>query len=180
MMKATLFGRFMTVTFLAGALCSFMSIAAAAADSAGNTTASDDWQFKAEVYGWFPTIKGTLPTDDDLEIKFDDILENLDFTFMGGFQARKGKWAIVSDVVYLKLSADEAGNTTIPVGPLSVPTRVDFDVEMKTWIVDLAGAYRIYQTGKHDVQVLAGVRYLWLDVGAKLDTSVIPGGGGRV
>ena len=167
----------MTVTFLAGALCLFMSIAAAAADSEGNTTASDDWQFKAEVYGWFPVIKGTLPTGDDIEMKFDDILGNLDFTFMGGLMARRGKWSIVSDVVYLKLSADDSGNTTIPIGPLSVPTRVDFDVEMETWIASLASAYSIYRTDKHDVQVLAGVRYLWLEVGTKLDTSVIPGGG---
>ena len=89
MMKATLFGRFMGVTFLAGALCSFMSIAATAAGSAGNTTASDDWQFKAQAYGWLPAIKGTLPTDDDIEIKFDDILESLDFTFMGGLMASR-------------------------------------------------------------------------------------------
>ena len=53
-------------------------------------------------------IKGTLPTDDDIEIPFDTILDSLDFTFMGALQARRGKWAIVSDVVYLKLSVNEA------------------------------------------------------------------------
>jgi hypothetical protein len=147
-MKAYLFGRSLTVIFLAGALSSFMSIAATAAGSEGNTTASDDWQFKAEAYGWFPVIKGTLPTDDDIEIKFDDILENLDFTFMGGLMARRGKWSIVSDVVYLKLSADESGKTTIPVGPFNVPTRVDFDVKMENWIASLAGSYSIHQTDK--------------------------------
>jgi hypothetical protein len=71
----------------------------------------------------------------------------------------------------------DAGKTTIPIGPLSIPTRVDIGVEMETWIVDLAGSYSIHRTDKHDVQVLAGVRYLWLEVGTKLDASVIPGGG---
>jgi hypothetical protein len=46
---------------------------------------------------------------------------------------------------------------------------------MESWIVNLAGAYRVHQADKFDVQVLAGARYLSLDVGAKLDTSVVPG-----
>jgi hypothetical protein len=177
MMRAYLFSRFITVAFLAGGLCSFTSFAVAATDSAGNTTASDNWQFKAEIYGWLPVIKGTLPTDDDIEITFDEILDSLDFTFMGALQARRGKWSLVSDVFYLKLSADEAGKTTIPIGPLSVPTRVDFGVDMETWVANLAGSYSIHRTDKHDVQVLAGVRYFSLDVGAEVDASVIPGGG---
>jgi hypothetical protein len=98
-----------------------MPIAATAADSAGDIAASDSWQFKVQAYGWFPVIKGTLPTDDDIEITFDEILDSLDFTFMGGIQASRGKWAIVSDVVYLKLSPDEAGKTTIPIGPSGIP-----------------------------------------------------------
>ncbi len=116
MMRASVFGLFITVTFLAGALCTFMPVVVAAADSAGNTSASDNWQFKAMAYGWLPVIKGTLPTDDDIEITFDEILDSLDFTFMGGIMASRGKWSIVSDVVYLKLSADDAGKTTIPDG----------------------------------------------------------------
>jgi hypothetical protein len=171
---------FITVTFLAGALCTFMPIAAAAADSAGNIKASDDWQFKAQAYGWLPAIKGTLPTDDDIEITLDEILDSLDFTFMGGIMASRGKWSIVSDVVYLKLSPDEAGKTTIPIGPLSIPTRVDFGADMETWIANLAGSYSIHRTDKHDVQVLAGVRYFSLEVGTELDASVIPGGGAVV
>ena len=56
-----------------------------------------------------------------------------------------------------------------------MPTRVGFEAEMKTWIVILAGAYRVLQADNYDVQVLAGARYLSLDVTTKLDTSLVPG-----
>lgn len=170
----------MTVAWLTGAIGWFTPFAANAADSAGNTATSDDWQFKVQAYGWLPTIEGTLPTDNDIELKIDDIFDYLDMTFMGAFQARRDKWAIVSDVVYLKLSTDEGGKTTVPVGPLNVPTRVDIGVEMTTWIVNLAGAYRVYQTDKYDVQLLAGARYFYLDTKAELDTSIVPAGGVEV
>jgi len=180
MKRINMFSRFVTVACLMGAIGLFTPLASTAADAAGSTTTSDDWQFKVQAYGWLPTIEGTLPTGNDIELSIDDIFDNLDMTFMGVFQARRDKWAIVSDVVYLKLSADEAGNTTIPIGPLNVPTRVDIGVDMKTWIVNLAGSYRVYQTDKYDVQLLAGARYLSLDTEAELDTSIVPAGGTEV
>lgn len=175
MKKAYECSRFVAAAWLAGAIGLFTPFGSTVADSPVNTTTNDDWQFKAELYGWLPTIEGTLPTGDDIEITIDEIIDNLDFTFMGVFQARRDKWAVVADAVYLKLSADKAGVTTIPIGPFDVPTRVDFGVEMKAWIVNLAGSYRIHQADRFDVQVLAGARYLSLDVGAELDTSLIPG-----
>ena len=180
MERINLFGRFKTVLTLTGAIGLFTPFAPTAADAAGTNTTGDDWQFTVEAYGYLPTIGGTLTTGDDIELEFDDILENLDFTFLGVLQARKGKWAIVSDVSYLKLSADEGGNRTVPLGSFNVPTRVDIGVEMTTWIVNLAGSYRVYQTDKYDVQLLAGARYFYLDTKAELDTSIVPAGGTEV
>jgi len=175
MTRATLFGRFVAVARLTGAIGLFSPFAWTAADAAGNTTTSDDWQFKAEVYGWLPTIDGTLPTGDDIEITLDEIFDNLAMTFLGVFQARRDKWAVIADVAYLKLSADKAGSTTVPIGPVDIPTRVDVALDMKGWFANLAGSYRVYQADNFDVQVLAGARYLSLDAEAKLDTSLVPG-----
>jgi hypothetical protein len=157
---------------------SLLTAASAAAEESISIEPSDGWQFKAQAYGWLPTIEGTLPNGDDMELEIDDILDNLDFTFMGVLEAQKGKWSIVPDIVYLKLSADEGGNTTVdpmPGNNFVIPTRVDFGVEMEAWIVNLAGGYSVYQSNTHDFQVLAGVRYLSLEVTAELDASIIPG-----
>jgi hypothetical protein len=175
MKKTSMYSRLLPAAWLAAAMGLVIPFGSTVADSPGNTAADDHWQLKAELYGWLPTIAGTLPTGDDIEITIDEIVDNLDFTFMGVFQARRDEWAVVADAVYLKLSADDAGVTTMPIGPLNVPTRVDLGFEMKAWIVNLAGAYRIHQADRFDVQVLAGARYLSLDVGAEPDTSLIPG-----
>lgn len=175
MKSKSLLGRLVALAWFTGAFGLCLPGATSAADAAGGTTANDDWQFKAEAYGWLPTIKSELATGDEIELDLNDIFDYLDMTFMGVFQARKGKWAFVSDVTYLKLSGDRAGNRSMPIGPFDVPTRVDIGVEAKGWLVNLAGAYRVLQAEKFDVQLLAGARYLSVDVDATLDTSLIPG-----
>lgn len=171
-MQSLFFSKFVSAALFTGVL---FIIALPAAAETEHAEENDNWQFKVEAYGWLPAIESTLPTGDEINLSLDDILDNLDFTFMGLIQARRDKWAIVSDLIFLKLSFDETVNRTIPVGPLDVPAQVDIGVDMKTWIVNLAGSYRIYQADKFDVQVLAGVRYLSLDVGASLDVDLFPG-----
>jgi hypothetical protein len=78
-------------------------LASTAADTAGNVSTSDDWQFKAESYGWLPTIEGRLPTGDDIEITVDEMFDNRDMMFLGVFHARRGKWAVIAYLAYLKL-----------------------------------------------------------------------------
>ena len=174
MKKSRSFNRFVTaasVTMVIGLFSLFEPAVA------GNTSTGDDWQFKAEAYGWLPDIEATTPGGEDIEIPIDDILDNLEFTFMGGLLASKGRWSFLSDVVYLKLSADEGGTKLVNPGPgnsLVIPTKVDIGVEMENWIVNLAGSYSVYQTDTHDVQILAGLRYFWLELTGELDTSVIP------
>jgi len=46
---------------------------------------------------------------------------------------------------------------------------------VRTRTLSIGGSYRVHQADRFDVQVLAGARYLSLDLGAKLNTSLIPG-----
>ncbi len=55
----------------------------------------ESWQFGASIYGWFPDISGQTAFSPsggggDFEIGVDQILDNLEFTLMGTFDARKG------------------------------------------------------------------------------------------
>ena len=168
-------GRHVGVACLTGAMALLVALVSNAADAARNSTNNNDWQFKFQTYGYLPTIEATLSTDDEIKLDVSDIFDYLDMTFLGVFQARRGKWAFVSDAAYLKISDDNTGNTTVPIGPVNVPTQVGIDFELESWVVNLAGAYRVYQADTFDVQVLAGARYLTMDVDAKLDISLIPG-----
>ena len=137
--------------------------------------ADDEWEYKVELYGYFPGIEATLFTGNELEIKVEDIFSNLDMTFLGVFQARKGDWALVLDASYLKISADETGTRTLPIGPGGIPTDVDIGLDMEGTVINLDASYRILETDRYDVQIVAGPRYLSLDIQAELDASLLPG-----
>src|SRR5436190_17543972 len=62
---------------------------------------SDQWQFRASVYGWLPDIGGktTFPADGGSSINVDasKIIGALKFTFMGTIEAQKGRWGGFTD-----------------------------------------------------------------------------------
>jgi len=58
------------------------------------------------AYGWGPGIEGNFGlrnTNSDVDVSFSDILEDLQMGAMGQGEARKGKWSILVDGLYMKL-----------------------------------------------------------------------------
>ena len=141
------------------------------------TAAESEWKFGASVYGWFPDISGKTAfsdaTDgDEFEIDVKDILDNLEFTFQGGLDARKGRWGFATDLIYMSVGASQRASRDGTIGgneiPVDVSARVELD--MKSWIWTTAGYYRAVDEANASFDVLAGVRYI--DVEQKLDWSL--------
>lgn len=92
---------------------------------------------------------------------FDTLISNLNMAFMGAFEARKDRWALGADLIYLDVGANNGG--TVPLRRASGAT-ADLDVaagvETKGWVINLAGAYNLVDTDKARLDVLAGARYL--------------------
>jgi len=125
---------------------------------AAEETSTDSWKFSAAIYAWMPAIKGETANGKDVDISFSDIVNNLDFTFMGGLAARKNKLSLLTDVIYMDL--DDTSNSTVVQGPpisLSVT-----NVELKAWIVTPMVAYNVVQSGRVQLDLLAGARYLYM------------------
>ncbi len=119
---------------------------------------------------WAASIGVTTASGSDIDIEFSDIISNLDMTFMGAFGARKGKWSLLTDVIYLNISDDDQGTLTVPIGSgFSVGT--DASVELSSWIVTPVVSYNIMQTEKASLDVLGGARYLWMKNDIKLKIS---------
>jgi opacity protein-like surface antigen len=137
--------------------------------AAEETAQKDGWQFGGNLYMCMPTIGGKTPSGDKIEIEFNDILKNLEFTYMGGVEARNGRWHITTDVIYLKLKQENDGKVTAPVGPGEVDLKVDATVKLQSWIVTPAIGYSFIDTEKVRMEVLAGARYLWLKPELDLD-----------
>jgi hypothetical protein len=132
--------------------------------------ASDHWKFDATLYLWGAGIDADTQTGGEIDISFDDILNDLDMAFMGSVGARKGKWSLAADTIYLDISQDEGGSETIPVlGPVTVERTVDTDIDMKASITTFGGGYNLVDNERVALDLMAGGRYAWVDVSVKLD-----------
>jgi len=139
-----------------------------------NAAEPDEWEYTAQIYLWGAGITGQTSSGGDVDIGFNTIMDHLDMAFMGGFAAQHGKWSLLVDPVYMKLSGSKGWSENIPVGPLDVPTRFEGSLELKSWITNLGVGYEVMRTDKSSLDVLAGTRYLSMDVDVQLDlTNVI-------
>ena len=128
---------------------------------------NEPWQFGASIYGWFPDISGQTSFSQstgggDFEIGIDSILENLNFVLMGTFDARKGRWGVVTDMLYMDVGDSQSGVREASIGRVQLPVTANGNVEigMQSWIVTLAGYYRTVDRPEIKLDLLGGVRYL--------------------
>ena len=142
---------------LAAGVCALsLSVAQAADDSAGD----DTWQFGGAIYLWGAGIGGETRTGDDIDMSFSDLMKNLDMAFMGMLTARKGKWSLLSDVIYLNVSDDKSRTTNGEL--IGQPVTAKLDVGLKSLIISAAAAYEVYENARTQLDVLAGGRYLYM------------------
>ena len=158
---------------------------------------SDKWQFSLTPYLWLPTIDGALkysppggggsPT---LEVGPTDWLDLLNIGALISGSARKGRYSISSDLVYLSLTSKNDGrvvsvedNITVPGVPIPIPISASINLNTRTdldglvWMI--AGGYALQETETSSLDVFAGVRYFSVDVTSSWDLTAditTPGG----
>ena len=120
-----------------GVICSFASSGPVLATDSSPT---GNWQHSVSLYAWLPALDGEFKYQRDngesLPIDSSQILDALNMTFMGAYEARKDKWVLLGDLIYLNLSNDKDRET---IGYSNV------DMRLKGWQVGLYGGYN--QTG---------------------------------
>ncbi|UXU86122.1 hypothetical protein [Burkholderia sp. S-53] len=119
------------------------------------------WQFEVTPYLWGAGLNGWARIGADtptvpLNASFSEVWRNLDLGAMASFEARKGRWAILFDSIYIKVS-----HTTDPLLGGALGTA---ELGLKETILQLAGAYRVYDSAVVPVDVLAGARYAHISV----------------
>ena len=129
--------------------------------AAEEVTQKDGWQFKAAPFMWVATLGGESAAGGDIDIDFSTIIDNLDMTFMGIFEAKNGKWGFLAEVIYLDLGDDDDA----ALGPVLTLS----DVEIKSWIVTPIVTYKVMKSDQLDLDLLAGARYLYMKVGLEID-----------
>lgn len=141
-------------------------------------SAPEPWEYRAQIYLWFPSIDGETrfpPSSGGTvgaTVNASDYLSALQFAFMGTFEARKGRWGVLTDVIYLSFEKDKSGTRDLtltgPGGALEIPVGASADATLKLsgWQWGLAGTYTAIRKPGYELQVLGGFRYL------KIDTSI--------
>src|SRR5438270_321396 len=77
-----------------------------------SSTASVDengWHFNLTPYLWFPGLSGTAGVrghDVSVHASPGDLLSHFDIGLMGAFEARKKRWVIPVDFMWMKLEGD--------------------------------------------------------------------------
>lgn len=137
------------------------------------------WRFEFTPYLFGASLTGTTGTSNvraNVDMSFDDILDNLDSGFMAMFEARKGRWGFGLDGVYFKLK-DETARTWQGPGGIGTATG-ELQATMTQQIYQLFANYRV-SDGPSSMDVVGGARYTKLDADLDLVTTtggLLPGG----
>jgi hypothetical protein len=108
----------------------------------------DRWHYEFSPYLWAAGLDtsvriGNLSTESTINAS--DVLSHLDLGLMGAFEARRGRWGVLFDAMYVNLSTD----------------RRNTHIEMTQQMYSLAGLWRAAD-GPYTVDLMAGARYNYI------------------
>jgi len=128
---------------------------------------SSGWEFTTALYAPLMGLEGEIGVaglaPSHVDVPFDDILDNLDAGLSGAFEAKKDRWSITVDAIWLKLSA--AAN---PIASSYV--RFSQDQVMAS----LSVGYEIYGSESTSLDLVVGAALNSIDVDLDLFTPNLP------
>lgn len=138
----------------------------AVADEGGANPFPTDWQYELTLYGFaagFDGDVGIRSVDAEVDVGFDDILENLDFGAMGFIAGRNDTWSFVLDAVYLKVSAESSNARSIDRRFVNTTLTTGLDVELEQTMVEGFIGRRILgnreSSTPYRIDAVGGLRY---------------------
>jgi hypothetical protein len=141
-------------------------------------TADDHWQFELTPYLFASGLYGTTGVqgvEADVEMGFDDILEQLEMGLMGTVEMRRGRWGLLFDGLYFELGGERASSWQ---GPLGVGSAIgELDVTTTMQMYQFGAGYRFGERVTFDL--IGAARYTQLDTDLNLVVTtggLLPGG----
>lgn len=150
-----------------GTSCLFVGIMAVGAFSSNSI--ADEWSFHVEPYAMITSIKGESGVgqinDVDVDVKFDDILANLESTAMVHFEAHhQSGWGIVADYGFMNLANSQSNGIDGVI-----------DAEMRQGVLELQGMYR-HKLANGYLDTFAGIRWWDNDLSLDIQHPILPEG----
>lgn len=123
--------------------------------------AAEDWDWGLTPYGWFPAVGTDIhidvpPIDTGGTTQFSAIRPKLGFTVPLHLEGQGDDWGLLSDLLYLPISAERHGEI------------ISTDTSLDAGIFELAAVWSPGPVRHEGFEVLGGLRYLWASIDFKL------------
>jgi hypothetical protein len=151
---------------------------------------ANQWIFSITPYLWLPNINGTLKYSvppgaggsPEVETGPNDYLENLQAVIMISGEARKDRWSVFTDLIYLGFSDEESSVKSVNFGGSLVSSSVNVATSSSfrgtAWTLGTGYAVQTGQAVMLDI--FGGLRYFSLEASTDWQLAVAitgPGGG---
>jgi opacity protein-like surface antigen len=148
-------------------------VPASARAQTATAASGSGWTFDFTPYIWGVAMSGdvqggALPAI-HIDMSFSDILDNLDAGLLGAFEARKGRWGMLFDAIYMKLEASGTASRT-GTGPIGSTATASAELEVTQKMLAAAVAYRFVE-GRAPMDVIGGLRYAKIEADATINGS---------
>ena len=141
---------------------SFVAAAAISAFAgAAMAEAASEWELTAQVYLWGAGLSGTTSSGQSIDLDFGDVLEKLDFAFMGSLIAQRDRVFTFADLIYLNVS--EGRNAAVGPGIPAVA-----DGRIKGTVLTGGIGYDFARRDGDRLAPFAGTRVLRIDTTVNL------------
>jgi len=130
---------------------------------------SNEWQFRVAAYLWLASISGTVGAGDittEIDPSVSDVLNALSFGFMGSFEARKNRFNLVNDLVYVSLKKNKDTS-----GPLFSA----LNANMKMFMLSPLVGYRLAEKEGAWLDATVGIRFWHTSTRLELEPGVLAG-----
>ncbi|WP_114241134.1 hypothetical protein [Dyella sp. C9] len=161
------------------------TLTVARADDGNPNYWDGDWHGSIQPYGWLPGVSANtrfqLPNNGpSVEQKSSNsLLSNLSGAFMLDGTLRKGDWGMYGDIDWVDFSNEKGHFTNIGGQRFGASANLDNSWDMRGGMVNFAGLYTAAHGQQGYIDILVGVRYLWIK--SSLDWNfTFTGNGGRV
>jgi opacity protein-like surface antigen len=153
---------------LLGAICAVaLSAAPARAQAPANT--AEEWTFILSPYVWFSGLGGevTLPRgSESFNADFGDVFENLKFSVMGLFEARRRNFSLVLDLMYIN---QQQGIPVPGQGAYSGGS-----ARLRTTEASAIGLFTLLDQPGGRFELGGGLRAWWMNTEINLDPGLLP------
>jgi len=142
---------------------------AAAASAAEINPWDGQWRYDLAIYGWLPGIDGTINIDlprgispsASARIDPNNYLSSLQFAAFATGQARKGDFALFTDVIYVDFAdlKSKVREVSLPGGRFTLPLNEDVNFGLRALVWTAGASWTVARGNGWNLDLGGGVRY---------------------